>query len=95
MEIRIIVDDARSPQLDRIERQLARLERRLIMDFAAIRAAVGALRSAIDALTARLQDNPTPEEISAVVSDLQGLTTSIDALDPDVPTGPIVEPPPV
>ena len=67
-------------------------------EIANLKAAEQAQTDAITALAARLDNNPTAEEIAAVAADLRDVATAesaktdaINALDPDVPTGPIVD----
>ena len=74
-------------------RQLVAKEAHMTVLLDGVRTAVGGLRTAIESLAARLADNPTPEEVAAIASDLNALTAAVDSLDPDVPGGPIDETP--
>ena len=67
-------------------------------EVATINDVVTALESEVVALANRLTDNATPGEITAVAEALRGigsklspLKEAVKALDPDVPTGPIVD----
>lgn len=57
------------------------------------------LASKVDALVTRLQDNPSPAEVTAVAGELSEISTglasvgsSIDAIDPDVDGGVVPDP---
>jgi len=65
-------------------------------EVASIRGGVLSVQDAVTALAQRLTDNPTAAEATAVAEELHELagalgatTASIDALDPDLPGGPI------
>jgi outer membrane murein-binding lipoprotein Lpp len=61
-----------------------------------IRTAVQGLKASIDALAARLGDNPTPAEVTAIADELRAASATLDTLDPDVPGGPLnPETPPI
>jgi hypothetical protein len=65
-----------------------------------VKTAADSVKSSVDSAIARLSDNPTPAQISAVVdtlrgasTELAGVSTSADAINPSVPaTGVVTDP---